>query len=165
MEIVDDSLLRLLYKEDLRVQEVRKLLQSSKPVVVSVVQRPEVTDHDFVEEQERALSAFCVRTMALPLGRGIFTLHTTTPIITETLPIPTLNLTGRATPRNTTVELTHIEVPANMNAWPSFHNGVAAGLKLVPFDAASSIASAWITFNCPKSNNPTNEHAGEQNFS
>ena len=47
-----------------------------------------------------------------------------------------------------------------MNAWPAFHNGVAAGLKLVPHDAASSIASAWITFNCPKSNNPTNEHAG-----
>ena len=94
MEIVDDNLLRLLYKEDLRVQEVRKLLQSSKPVVVCVVQRPEVSDHDFVEEQERALSAICVRTMALSVGRGVFTLHTTTPIITETLPIPSLNLTG-----------------------------------------------------------------------
>ena len=78
------------------------------------------------------------------------------PTISNNLPC-----TGRATPRNTTVELTHIEVPANMNAWPSFHNGVAAGLKLVPYDAASSIASAWITFNCPKSNNPTNEHAGK----
>ena len=94
MEIVDDSLLRLLYKEDLRVQEVRKLLQSSKPVDISVIQRPEVSDHDFVEEQERALSAFCVRTMSLSIGRGVFTLHTTAPIITETLPIPALNLTG-----------------------------------------------------------------------
>merc|ERR1719192_3039017 len=82
--------------------------------------------------------------MALSIGRGVFTLHTTTPIITEMLPIPRLNLTGRALPRNTTVELTHIEVPANMNAWPAFHNGVAAGLKLVPQEAASSIASSRI---------------------
>jgi anaphase-promoting complex subunit 1 len=37
---------------------VRKLLQSSKPVPISVTQRPEISDHDFVEEQERALSSF-----------------------------------------------------------------------------------------------------------
>jgi len=32
--------------------------------------------------------------------------------------------------RNTTVDLTHIDTPANMNYWPLFHNGVAAGLKI-----------------------------------
>ena len=35
-----------------------------------------------------------------------------------------------STHRNTTVDLTHIETPANMNYWPQFHNGVAAGLKV-----------------------------------
>ena len=31
--------------------------------------------------------------------------------------------------RNTTVDLSHIDTPVNMNAWPSFHNGVATGLR------------------------------------
>lgn len=32
--------------------------------------------------------------------------------------------------RNTSVDLTHIDTPPNMAAWPHFHNGVAAGLRL-----------------------------------
>ena len=34
--------------------------------------------------------------------------------------------------RNTTVDLNsnNFETPANMTAWPSFHNGVAAGLRI-----------------------------------
>jgi len=32
--------------------------------------------------------------------------------------------------RNTTVDLSHIETPANMTHWPLFHNGVAAGLRI-----------------------------------
>lgn len=41
---------------------------------------------------------------------------------------------GRAPPRNTTVDLNsgNIDVPPNMTSWPSFHNGVAAGLKIAP---------------------------------
>ncbi|XP_014679973.1 PREDICTED: anaphase-promoting complex subunit 1-like, partial [Priapulus caudatus] len=129
---VDNEALKLQFGEDLRVAEVRKLLQSARPVKVTLVQRPEVSDHEFIEEQERHLLSICQRTMALPLGRGMFTLSTSTPIVTETLPVPKLCLTGRAPPRNTTVDLTHIDVPANMNAWPLFHNGVAAGLRIQP---------------------------------
>lgn len=41
---------------------------------------------------------------------------------------------GRALPRNTVVDLNsgNIDVPPNMTSWPSFHNGVAAGLKIAP---------------------------------
>lgn len=41
---------------------------------------------------------------------------------------------GRAPPRNTMVDLNsgNIDVPPNMTSWPSFHNGVAAGLKIAP---------------------------------
>lgn len=41
---------------------------------------------------------------------------------------------GRAPPRNTTVDLNsgNIDVPPNMTSWASFHNGVAAGLKIAP---------------------------------
>lgn len=82
------------FNKDHRVAEVRKLLNSSKPVRIAIVQRPDVSDHEFIEEQEKHLHALCTRTMALPVARGMFTLRTSTPIITEQLPIPRLCLTG-----------------------------------------------------------------------
>ncbi|GCC32345.1 hypothetical protein chiPu_0010806, partial [Chiloscyllium punctatum] len=68
-------------------------------------------------------------------------------------------LLGRAPPRNTTVDLNsgNIDVPPNMASWASFHNGVAAGLKVAP---ASQIDSAWIVYNRQKNTELTNEYAG-----
>ncbi|XP_048246060.1 anaphase-promoting complex subunit 1-like [Haliotis rufescens] len=157
MEHMDEELLKLRFSDDLRVQEVRRLLQSARPARIALVQRPEVSDHDFIEEQERHLLAICIRTMSLPTGRGMFTLSTYQPLPTETLPIPKLCLTGRAPPRNTTVDLTHIDTPANMAAWPQFHNGVAAGLRIAN---VSQVESTWIIYNKPKSNELSNEYAG-----
>lgn len=149
----------LIWSQDLRVQEVRRLLQSSKPVRVNVVQLPDMSDHEFIEEKENKLLQLCQRTMALPVGRGLFTLFSYHPVPTEPLPVPKLNLTGRATPRNTMVDLNsgNIDVPPNMTSWPSFHNGVAAGLKIAP---ASQVDSAWIAYNKPKSPELANEYAG-----
>lgn len=59
--------------------------------------------------------------------------------------------------RNTTVDLSHIETPANMTSWPLFHNGVAAGLRIANF---SQVDSSWIMYNQPKNNELTNEYAG-----
>uniref|UniRef100_A0A8C8DW23 Anaphase-promoting complex subunit 1 n=1 Tax=Oryzias sinensis TaxID=183150 RepID=A0A8C8DW23_9TELE len=149
----------LIWSQDLRVQEVRRLLQSSRPVRVSVVQLPEVSDHEYIEEKENKLLQLCQRTMALPVGRGLFTLFSYHPVPTEPLPVPKLNLTGRAPPRNTMVDLNsgNIDVPPNMTSWPSFHNGVAAGLKIAP---ASQVESAWIAYNKPKTPELANEYAG-----
>ncbi|KAK3093891.1 hypothetical protein FSP39_021511 [Pinctada imbricata] len=151
------ELLRLRFSEDLRVQEARRLLQSSRPARIALVQRPEVSDHDFIEEQERHLYNICIRTMALPVGRGIFTLSTFHLLPTETLPIPKLCLQGKAPPRNATVDLTHIDTPPNMSAWPQFHNGVAAGLRIAN---SSHVDSTWIVYNKSKTNELTNEYAG-----
>ncbi|XP_069957197.1 anaphase-promoting complex subunit 1 isoform X2 [Cherax quadricarinatus] len=159
METLDTDMLALRWREDQRIAEVRRMLCSSRAVTISAVQRPEVSDHDFLEEQERHLYALCIRTMSLPIGRGMFTLFTSSPIITETLPIPKLNLSGKAPPRGTTIDLSNIEVPPNMDMWPHFHNGVAAGLKIAP--NCGEIDSTWIVYNKPKGSldNPT-EHAG-----
>lgn len=72
---------------------------------------------------------------------------------------PSIYLAGRAPPRNTTVDLNsgNVDVPPNMASWPSFHNGVAAGLKIAP---ASRVESAWIAYNKPKSTELANEYAG-----
>lgn len=80
--------------------------------------------------------------------RGMFTLRTATPVITEPLPAPALCLTGKAPPRGTTVDLNHIDTPANMNLWPLFHNGVANGLRITP--DAHNIDNTWIIFNKSK---------------
>ena len=166
---LDYDLLRLLFPEDQRTLEAYHMLMSSKPVKITIQQRNGVSDHDFIEEQERHLYTICIRTMALPLGRGMLTLRSYTPVVAETFPIPKLNLLGRVPPRNNTIDLSHIEVPQNMNTWPLFHNGVAAGLRISP-QASGIIDSSWIVYNRPKSSSPLsstalssdaqNEHAG-----
>lgn len=85
-------------------------------------------------------------------------MRTANPVTTEPLPIPPLCLTGKAPPKGTTVEMTRIDVPANMNFWPLFHNGVANGLRISP--EAHNIDTTWITFNRPKNNDSSAEHAG-----
>ncbi|KAL1461424.1 hypothetical protein WDU94_013324 [Cyamophila willieti] len=156
---MDQEVLKLRWNEDRRLSDVRRFLQSSAPVTINITQRPEVSDHEFIEEQEKHLYTICTRTMALPLGRGMFTLRTMMPVVTEPLPIPKLCLTGKAPPRGTTVDLSHIDVAPNMNLWPLFHNGVAAGLRISPY--AADIFSTWILYNKPKGGPEVlPEHAG-----
>ena len=153
---------KLRWPKDQRLVEARRLLQSAKPVTVSVLQRPEVSDHDFMEEQEHFLKRLCERTMALPVGRGVAALRTTHSLPTEILSIPKLCLTGKAPPRGAKVELSHIDVSQNMEHWPSFHNGVAAGLRLSAQPGSQDIDSTWICFNKPKGGEAQaqTEHAG-----
>ena len=164
LEEVESEITRLRWPADRRVADVRRMLQSARPVLIEVEQRPEMSDHDFVEVQERALQSLCIRTMALPVGRGAIGFRTTYPLATETLQVPKLNLSGRAPPRGATVEMDHIDVVPNMERWPSFHNGVAAGLRIARENKMSLVDSNWITFNKPKesSTNPNElvEHGG-----
>lgn len=148
MEHIDTKLLRLRFPDDLRINDVKKFLNSSKPVIIDIVQQPNVSDHEFIEEQEKQLFALCTRTMALPVGRGMFTYRTYFPVLTELLPIPKLCLTGKETGRGATIEMQQIEVPANMNLWPQFHNGVAAGLRIAT--DPTDIDPAYIMYNKPK---------------
>ena len=55
LEDIENEVTKLRWPNDRRLSDVRKLLQSAKPVIIGVQQRPEVSDHDFVEEQERNL--------------------------------------------------------------------------------------------------------------
>lgn len=170
-EVDDDGMsylnhegLDLLFPDDQRISEAYDMLQSSRPVKISITQRPGVTDHDFIEEQEKHLYTICIRTMALGVGRGMLTLRSFQPVVAEMFPIPKLCLSGRVPPRNQSVELTHIDVPLNMNMWPLFHNGVAAGLRAC--SSGHGIDSSWIVYNRPKSSSSQtvtdaqNEHAG-----
>ncbi|KAG5683225.1 hypothetical protein PVAND_012519 [Polypedilum vanderplanki] len=158
MENTDTKLLRLRFPDDLRINDVKKFLNSSKPVRIDVVQSPNMSDHDFIEEQEKQLFALCTRTMALPIGRGMFTFRTYYPVLTEVLPIPKLCLTGKESVRGTTVELQQIEVPANMSVWPQFHNGVASALRIAT--DPQQIDPAYILYNKPKEAEMPPSYAG-----
>lgn len=159
MAHIDTRLLRLRFPSDLRINVVRSYLNSSTPVQIDMVQPPNVTDHEFIEEQEKYLYAMSTRTMSLPVGRGMFTLRTSTPQSTESLPIPALCLSGKEATRGATIEIQQIEIPANMNMWPLFHNGVAAGLRITA--EAKDIDSTWIVYNKPKGTTDiATEHAG-----
>ncbi|XP_065826843.1 anaphase-promoting complex subunit 1-like isoform X2 [Oscarella lobularis] len=158
--LMDDEIVRVRFSQDRRIREVCRLLQSSKPVRIALEQKPEVSDHEFIELQEKRLFLVCQRTMSLPVARGMFTLGTTKPIITVPLSIPKLNLNGRAPPRDNTISLSNVETPPSMTNWPSFHNGVAAGLCIDP--NMKEVSSAWIAYNMPSSAEVeiSNEQAG-----
>ncbi|XP_068629420.1 anaphase-promoting complex subunit 1 [Battus philenor] len=159
MEHLNTKLLRLLYPRDHRMSEVFNLLQSSIPVTINLTQRPEVSDHDFIEEQEKYLYAVTTRTMALPVARGMLTLRSLPLAATEPLTAARLCVTGRGPPpRCNAVSLSDPSPTALL--WPSFHNGAAAGLALVPV-AGGTIHHSWVVYNKPRgTQDMSTEHAG-----
>uniref|UniRef100_A0A182PT72 Uncharacterized protein n=1 Tax=Anopheles epiroticus TaxID=199890 RepID=A0A182PT72_9DIPT len=142
---LDEEILQLRFPDDRRIEDVRTFLDSSQRIRINLPQPATTPDHEFLEEQERRLYTLCLRTMALPIGRGMFTVCSTRPSETESVRIPRLCLSGRDVVRGTTIEIQQIEVPANMSLWPAFHNGVAAGLRICP--DTPHITSTWITNN------------------
>lgn len=65
------DVLKLRFSTDQRVLEARRMLQSAQPVRITIQQRADVSDHEFIQEQEKHLYAICTRTMALPVGRCV----------------------------------------------------------------------------------------------
>lgn len=69
-DLTNMDVLKLRFSTDQRVLEARRMLQSAQPVRITIQQRPDVSDHEFIQEQEKHLYAICLRTMALPVGRS-----------------------------------------------------------------------------------------------
>ena len=89
-EVIELPIWKLLFPRDHRIQEIRRLLGSSRPVAVVLPpsQQQGLSEHELIEEREKQLLVLCIRVMALSVGRGMLTLHTATPTVTETLSIP-----------------------------------------------------------------------------
>ena len=102
----------------------------------------------------RSLSMYGVRSK----GRGIFTLHSMRPIITQTMEIPVLNLEGKG-PNKAAIVLEKDTLPPASLAWPQFHNGVAAGLRIAKAGQAK-LSTTWIAYHRPANNELSDEHAG-----
>lgn len=155
MEHIFTSTTQLRYGRDLRLNEVRRLLCSARPVAIQTPTNPTASDQDLQQQQ---LWNFAQRTTALPFGRGAFTLATTYTLLTEALVFPKIILAGRLpAQQNATVnlDLTTRSV-SEFSSWAEFHNGVAAGLRLAPFQ--EKMLRTWIQYNRPSE--PSFTHAG-----
>ncbi|GKU92137.1 hypothetical protein SLEP1_g5905 [Rubroshorea leprosula] len=139
MEHIFSSSTQLRYGRDLRLNEVRRLLCSARPVAIQTSVNPSASDQDL---QQAQLWQLAQRTTALPLGRGAFTLGTIYTLLTEAFTVPKLVLAGRLpAQQNATVNLDpNIRNIQELKTWPEFHNAVAAGLRLAPLQVYRFIA-------------------------
>ncbi|KAK9828929.1 hypothetical protein WJX72_002853 [[Myrmecia] bisecta] len=165
IEGLTDGASQLRFGRDLRLVEMRRLLTSANPVVIRLANAPEVTDPEMVAQQQQRLMGLAVRTMALPVGRGALTLGTLRPLPTEPLAIPPLCLSGRLPEQHNAIVNLDLSsaspaagagAAADFTAWPEFHNGCAAGLRLAP--GGAQLTRTWIVYNKPKQ--PSYTHAG-----
>lgn len=115
---------RLRFSRDLRLVEVRRLLCSSRPMALRLGgSSRELSEHDLVHEQQARLTLLCRRSMGLSIGRGMFTLASAPPQLTEALRMAPLALKGHMSPNSATIDLDTASMPADHLMWPEFHNG------------------------------------------
>jgi len=155
-EIDRTIITKLIFAEDLRVQEASKLLQSGKPVAVKHIAEPEWTEHEILENQQELAQQVAIRTLAVPAGRGLLLYSARIPLLTEKFPIQGFNLTCVMKPANTTVSADKASYTEEKVCWAFFHSGVAAGLSISR--EAQEIESSWIIYNKPPE--LSNRHAG-----
>ncbi|PSC69420.1 anaphase-promoting complex subunit 1 isoform X2 isoform B [Micractinium conductrix] len=165
MDNLQQQAASLRFGRDLRLPEVRRLLRSSAPTPLRLAGVPEPSDTEGTAAQQLKLTVLAIRSCALPLGRGALTLGTLRPLPTEPLHIPPLCLAGRLPEQNNAVvnlDLSAAQAAvgggalAEQTAWPEFHNGVAAGLRLAP--GAHQLTRTWVVYNKPPE--PSYTHAG-----
>lgn len=103
--------------------------------------------------QQNLLGSLSNRTLALPIGFGMFTFRTRSKVSSESVPIPRINTSARILPMPSPVAYVEKEprdAPGgNLDRfeWPEFHSGVAAALQLQVH--SSSFDSSQISFNKP----------------
>ena len=179
---------------DTRVREVSRLFCCSDPVFLRLDRPPEMADHEFEQRKQGKLRLACARSCASIPGRGMITLGSFAlqRTLAESLPAsdqcltykiqihvradlqtvqaPKICLLGRLSPANTTFALDISASGADtFNVWPSFHNGVAAGLRIQPWISAAfcpsrqcgqpaRVTRTWIIYNRPQA--PSPQHGG-----
>ena len=135
--VVDSS--SLIFGKDLRLIEVRRLLRSDGLVQIKLPQ--DVLSETMQKPRKQTLLyQYIKRNFSLPVGRGMFTLCSINPLLTQKMEIPELSETGRWPPRDAHVKLDHAFLsgltgfdpdfdPDSFANWPNCHNRCAQGLR------------------------------------
>ncbi|KAJ0401522.1 hypothetical protein P43SY_009382 [Pythium insidiosum] len=143
-----------LFPHDQRLKEVARLLRSSRPLCLKLEKTADMSDQDFVAQQQARLLLLCKRSMALSVARGMVTLGTLDASAVEThawhLSVPALPLAGRTPPTNAVVALDVSGYAKELTHWPQFHNGCATALRLPTRNAAAALVTRyWIKYHRP----------------
>lgn len=167
---LEDSVFALRFSEDRRLDEVRRMLRSTDPILMSVTEMQNVDDvgedAEAISGLQRKLFVLVKKRLASPVGRGALTLRTFSPSNpTMTLTVPEICLTGRVVTRKGPKVVLSELTPLNLD-WGEFHNGVAAGLRIVAAgadrgsDNGQILTRAWIVKHKPTSTVGSASHAG-----
>ncbi|VDK40779.1 unnamed protein product [Cylicostephanus goldi] len=135
---------RIRWPRDVRRDNVRAMLDSTKPVLIATQHLDAGTDGEIREAQEQFLSATWTRYLSQAFGRAFLELRTVLPNPTEPLHVPDLCLSARIYPSNLTYDLTVTENLKQLKEWGEFYNGVAAGLRVVGADV-TKVDHEWLT--------------------
>ena len=138
------------------MQEVIRLLQSSRAVRVRQDVRESLNDHEVVALQQFLAQHIAFRTLALSVGRALLWLRACYPLLTEKFPIQGFNFAIQVQPANVTVAVEKQFLSEERTSWGLFHNGAASALSITT--DSQIIDSSWIVFNKPAELNA--RHAG-----
>ncbi|CAG8474689.1 1003_t:CDS:2 [Acaulospora colombiana] len=155
-EISNREVSDLRFGNDKRLIEVQRLLQSCNVVKADMPMSDlGVQNEESSPQMLEKVQVQCLKNFSQPVGRGILTYGTATPIATEPFPIPGFSTSIKVSPFNSSIEVGRaIRLPESIE-WPEFHDGVAAGLRI---PSTITIEGSWISLNKPKDLN--NSHAG-----
>ncbi|KAK9494821.1 hypothetical protein V1508DRAFT_411990 [Lipomyces doorenjongii] len=150
---------KLIFREDRRMQEVQKLLQTTR-MQSGKFEYSQLSssfnEADMHTAQQELARMIGTRTLAVPVGRGAFLYSARIPLLTEKFPIPKMNFNIVMKPSMATITVDkHLMSEANIS-WGLFHNGVASGLSVSK--DAKEITGSWIVFNKPQE--LSSQHAG-----
>ncbi|TFK85353.1 hypothetical protein K466DRAFT_190984 [Polyporus arcularius HHB13444] len=156
VELDTEDFTRIRFGTDRRLDEAARMLCSSTIPQIRIIDRPELNETEQLRAQQIQVMQLTERTLALPLGRAIFTFGSIPTVTKEAFAIPKLEFSVRVQPGNVLHVPEPGKIPTESLNWGEFHNGVAAGLRISP--DAQSVESSWIKFNKPSELTP--EHAG-----
>ncbi|KAI9102463.1 hypothetical protein DFS34DRAFT_609236 [Phlyctochytrium arcticum] len=147
IELIVNELTNVRFVHDRRVDEVRRMIQSTNPRSLDVEITLDAEESDFHAEQQSHLQVLAQKVFGLPVARTAFTFGLATAQLTQAVVIPKLEVSARLPPMNAIVQLDIPKSNPPTVIWPYFHNGVATGASLVP--DCPEITGTWIIFNAP----------------
>ncbi|KAK9238829.1 hypothetical protein V1525DRAFT_400134 [Lipomyces kononenkoae] len=158
-EVDRSTISKLIFREDRRMQEVQKLLQTTR-MQSGKFEYSQLSssfnEADMHTAQQELARMIGTRTLAVPVGRAAFLFSARIPLLTEKFPIPKMNFNIVMKPSMATITVDkHLMSEANIS-WGLFHNGVASGLSVSK--DAKEISGSWIVFNKPQE--LSSQHAG-----
>ncbi|OCF57282.1 hypothetical protein L486_04738 [Kwoniella mangroviensis CBS 10435] len=141
------------FGSDRRVQEVERIMQTTRVRTIAVQDPKGASESDVVRYHQTVVNTLANRTLSIPVGQGMFEFGSRSTNITDVWNIPLIELSVKVGPGKPTLKA---EIVSDSAEWPCFHNGVAAGLAISP--ECKGIDSSWIIFNRPNVLNA--EHGG-----